>query len=354
MYRTLALACLVLAGCRNATGHEAPAQNGSAAPPIVANAGSSAGSGSGIKVVDDPHTYVPAEFKAGMARWKDTGVYLDGKPIGFMQFGELPIALKPVWVKEKVSQDKPPGCPSCLAWKWTEERFYRFNDYLKAIHVDPASIKMMHVYGPKYTQTIAVTGADLTSAAGKEFMFRFGDLVDGKPIPHVPPHFGNGKQPDKLSAVMIYINKKPPTITEDGIMLDGVDQIGVPYYGEPIRGGVRIYLDDMLAAIIKRQDLDVKKATKTPDNELHWSFGEFLTSSGVDTSKIVEGWIIRDDRRQERIAWNDLKAMTFTASSQAHGGVLLGDKNIRASAIALHTRTIAPSELPVIRPEEEH
>jgi hypothetical protein len=349
MIRTLAFACLVFAACRNAVGKQAPPAPAGSAVATADGSGSN-----GMKIVDDPHTYVPAEFKAGMARWKDTGVYLDGKPIGFLQFGELPIALKPVWVKEKVSQDKPPGCPSCLAWKWTQERFYRFDDYLKAMHIDPASIKMLHAYGPKYSQTIAVTGADLTSAAGHEFMFRFGDLVDGKPIPHVPPHFGNGKQPDKLSALMIYIKKKPPTITPDGIELDGVEQLGVPYYGEPLRGGVRIYLDDTLAAIIKRQDLDVKKATKTPDNELHWNFGEFLTSSGVDTSKIVEGWVIRDDRRQERIAWNDLKAMTFTASSQAHGGVLLGEPGLRAGAIALHTRAIAPSELPVIQPDEEH
>src|SRR5262249_56454189 len=124
-------------------------------------------------------------------------------------------------------------------------------------------------------------------------------------------NFGKGKQPDKMSSVMIYIDKKPPTITRDGIELDGVDQTGVPYYGEPLRGGVRIYVDDKLVTVIKRNELDVKKATKNAAGDLQWSFADFLTSNGVDTSKLVEGWLIRDDRRKESIAWPELAKMTF-------------------------------------------
>lgn len=33
--------------------------------------------------------WVPAEFKTGMLRWKDTGVYVDGKPIGFLNWGSF-------------------------------------------------------------------------------------------------------------------------------------------------------------------------------------------------------------------------------------------------------------------------
>ena len=181
-------------------------------------------------------------------------------------------------------------------------------------------------------------GDVLRSKAADEFMFRFGAEVGGKPIPHTPPHFGNGKQPDKMSSVMIYIDKKPPTITRDGIELDGVDQTGVPYYGEPLRGGVRIYVDDRLAAVIKRQELDPNKATKTPDGELHWSLAAFLSAHSVDTSKLVEGWMIRGERRQEVVPWSELSKMTFSAGSKAHGGVFVGDKELKANSIALHSR----------------
>jgi hypothetical protein len=350
MIRHVAL-LLALAACRDATGKQTPAKQDAAAVAPAVGSGSAAGSADQVSVND----YVPAEFKKGMSRWKDTGVYLDGKPIGFIQFGELPIALKPTWVKDKVSDNKPPGCPieQCPGWKWSQQRFYKFTDYLAAVGVDIHKIKMLHVYGPKLSQTIAVTARDLQRPDAGEFMFRFGADVGGKPIPHVPPHFGNGKQPDKMTSVMIYIDKKPPTITRDGIELDGVEQTGVPYYGEPLRGGVRIYVDDKLVTIIKRQELDVKQATKSADGDLHWSFAAFLKSRGVDTSKVVEGWVIRDERREENIAWSDLEKMSFSAGQRAHGGVMIGDKELRANAIALHSRAIQQSELPVITPDEQ-
>ena len=346
----LALAVAV-AGCHGAAGKSEPAADPAPAPPS-----GSAGSAAATPKPPSSDDYVPAEFKSGMSRWKDTGVYLDGRPIAFLTFGELPIALKPIWIKDKVSADKPPGCPieKCPGWKWSEERFYRFTDYLRTLGVDLHKVKMLHVYGPKLSQTIAVTGRDLLSAKADDFMFRCGAEVGGKPIPHEPPNFGNGKQPDKINGVMIYIEKQPPTITRDGLELDGIPQTGVPYYGEPLRGGVRIYLDDRYLTMIKRQDLDVKKATTTPDGELHWKLGDVIAATGADTSKVVEGWVLRDDRRKERISWSDLAKLTFAASSKAHGGILLGDKEIVANGLALHTRAITPDELPVIRPDEEN
>ncbi len=354
----LAIVLLALAACHDAAGKApdvAPAGSAVAGAGSAALATGSAGSAE-VKPPPTADDYVPAEFKQGMSRWKETGVYLDGQPVAFLTFGELPITLQPTWVKDKVSADKPPGCPieKCPGYRWAEMRFYKFTDYLKALGVDIRKVKMVHVYGPKLSQTIAVSGHDLLSKAADEFMFRFGAEVGGKPLPHVPINFGNGKQPDKVNGIMIYVDKKPPTVTHDGIELDGVDQTGVPYYGEPLRGGVRIYVDDRYRTMIKRSDLDVKKATRDKDGELHWSFGDFVAGAGIDTSKLVEGWVIRDDRRKERIPWPELKAMTFAASSKAHGGVLLGDKEIVANAIALHTREIKPDELPVIRPNEEY
>lgn len=342
----------LLVGCKDQS-RNAPA------PPTESAGSGTAASGSAATPSDSgvpsPSDYVPNEFKAGMARWRDTGVYLDGKPIGFIQFGELPVTLQPTWVKDKVSVDKPADCPieKCPGWKWSKHRTYRFTDYLKAVGVDIRSIKMMHVYGPKLSETIVVTGRDLASKTASEFSFRFGALVSGKPIPHVPPGWAHLRSPDKMTGVMIYVTKKPPKVTRDGIELDGVPQTGVPYYGEPVRGGVRIYLDDRLAAIIKRQELDVARAQKGQDGELYWSFAEFLTGHGVDTSKVVEGWVIRDDRRHEVIPWEKLTAMQFSAGNRAQGGVLLGEPGVLANAIALHTRHIAKNELPAIEPDEE-
>lgn len=297
--------------------------------------------------------WVPAEFKAGMARWKDVGVYLDGKPIAFLTFGELPIALKPTWVKDKVSAEKRPGTDD-PGWRWAQQRFYKWSDYLKAIGVDVKRVKEIHIYGPKLSDSIVAKGSDLRGPKGDEFMFRFGGNTFGKPIPHVPYQFGNGRSPDKISGVMIYINKKPPTWQSNvGFSLDGVDQTGVPYYGEPLRGGVRIYLDDKLAAVIKRQELDAKKATQSADGDLHWKLADVLSAQGVDTSKVVEMWVIRDELRKEKFPASELPTITFSASSQAKGGVFLTDKKVKASAIALHTRALSPDEIPAVTPDDE-
>jgi hypothetical protein len=361
----VALSVLTLSACRDAKGKQPD--------PVPAPAGS-AGTGSGSAAIEaqsnaalegakkpkdsakgdqQDNEWTPAEFKQGASRWKDCGVYVDGKPVGFLSFGEIPITLKPTWVKDKVSQNKPPGCEECPAFKEAQQRFYKVTDYLKAIGIDARKIKELHMYGPKLSQSVVATGKDLQSKLADKFMFRFGGDIGGKVLPWVPEGFGNGKTPDKISGVMIYIERKPPTVTREGIELDGAPMTGVPYYGEPIRGGVRVYLDDKLAAIIKRQELDPKKATQSADGELNWPFGEFLKSKGVDASKIVEGWVIRGERRKEKLAWADLEKMTFSASSQAKGGVSLGDQHIQANSIALHTRPIKDAELPVVLPEEE-
>ena len=153
---------------------------------------------------------------------------------------------------------------------------------------------------------------------------------------------------------MVYIDKKPPTMVEnEGLFLDGVEQTGVPYYGDPIRGGVRIYLDDKLATTIKRQELDPKQATKGSDGEPQWKLADFLTSHGVDAKRVVELWVIRDEKRSEKFRAAELPGLWFEASSQSKGGVLLGDKQVLANVIAMHTRHLTPADMPLPEQPDE-
>lgn len=368
----LAAAVSALGACRAEPPASQAAAQRSATPPAAGSAtagaagsagsaGSAAGSAAGAPAdpataPDDPtanaNQYVPAEFKAGAARWKDTGVYLDGQPVGFLSFGDLPISLKPVFVKEQVSANKRPNSND-PGFRWTQTRFYRFTDYFKALGIDLRKIKEVHVYGPKFGDSIIASGQDLRSPKAAEFMFRFGGDINGKALPHVPMAFGNRMSPDKISAVMIYVTKTPPTLAEDGFVLDGKPVDGVPYYGEPVRGGVRVYLDDRLATIIKRAELDPKAATPGPDGELRWPLAAFLDGKGVDRSHLVEAYVIRDDRREEKLTAAEVASLYFVGNSQAKGGVLLGDKKVLANALALHTRALSPDELPKILPDEE-
>lgn len=358
--RLLLVALFYVAACKGDQPQQAPQLRSAAvAPSTTATADTVAAEATdpakkrdqkkGDKKDDD---WVPAEFKTGAARWKDTGVYLDGKPIGFLTWGELPIGLKPTWIKDKVSANKRPGTKD-LGWRWAQQRRYRFTDYITAMGIDLKKVKEVHVYGPRFSNSVVATTKDLLSPAAQEFYFRFGANVAGKAIPAVPDSFGHGNPPDKMSALMIYIEKKPPTLTDEGFELDGRPVENVPYYGDPIRGGIRIYLDNRLAAIIKRQELDPKKAKQAADGELEWNLGEFLTSQGVDTSKVAEMWVVRDEQRQEKFAGADLATMMFQASPQAKGGVLLTDKLIRANVIALHTAPVAPADMPFTTADDD-
>lgn len=297
--------------------------------------------------------WVPTEFKQGVSRWRDTGIYVDGKPYGFLAFGELPIALKPVWIEERVSAPKKYGSKD-PGYKIVKQRRYRFTDLFRALGIDLRKIKEVHVYGPKFSETIVVSGAELRKR-GNEFMFRFGGEVWGKGIPVVPEDFGNGRSPDKISAVMVYIDKKPPKLVwNKGLELDGEIVTDVPYFGEPLRGGVRVYADDRFATVIKRRLLENAKPDATgPDGTPRWKLLGFLEAQGVNTKKLVEAWIIHGELRRRKLDRAQLEAAYFEASPQSHGEILIGAEKIPANVLAFHSRPIRPDEIPVVLDDED-
>lgn len=295
-----------------------------------------------------PADWVPAEFKKGRDRWKDTVVYVDGTPVGVLAFGELPVALEPVWIEDTVSAPRKPGATG-PAFTHASQRHYRFVDYLRAVGVEPRRLRELHVMGPKASETLVVTGAEL-ERRGEGLLFRFGGEVRGKAIPVVPARLGNGRAPDKITSVMAYLDREPPLVVRNqGLVLAGELVRDVPYYGEPLRGGVRVYVDDRLAAVIKRRALeDVGKS-----GEASWGLLAFLEAQGVDTSGIVEAWVVRGARRRERFDRAQLAELTFEASPQGRGRILVGPARAPAHALALHSRPVAPERLPRLRPHEE-
>jgi hypothetical protein len=289
---------------------------------------------------------------AGANRWRDTGVYVDGRPVGVVAFGELPIALKPTWVVEEHSIEFDYGYTGPRTRK-SYARRYRVVDYLKAVGVDLSRIKQIQIMGPKSTQMIIASGKELRSPKGQGLMFRFGSSVGGKPIPVVPDNFGNGVMPDKMSAVMVYIDKKPPVLDpEEGPKLDGKTVDGVPYFGEPMRGGVRVYVDDRLSLDIKQQLLQEAPAETAPDGTKRWKLTTILKQNGVDLSKVKEAWAIADERRKQKFTRAELDALTFTMNPNQKNEILVGDGKLRVSALALHSHELAASELPQIHPDE--
>jgi hypothetical protein len=286
----------------------------------------------------------------GAARWKDTATYVDGQPVGMLSFGELPIGLAPVWIEDEVSVPVKRG-EQKPAFRLEKQRQYRFSDYLRALGVDLAQVKELHVQGPKASEVLVVSGDELRRR-GDELRFRFGGEVGGKAIPVVPDAMGNGRSPDKISAVMVYVNRTPPTVVRNvGFVLGGVPVVGVPYAREVVRGGVHVYVDDRLATVLKRKRLPVE-AGPAPANAPR-PILPLLEAQGIDTQRLVELWVIRDERRHERLTRAQLAGATFELGASARAVLHFGDVEVPVGALAFHSRTLDPGELPVILPEED-
>ena len=296
--------------------------------------------------------WVAKEFGSGAKKFKDPGVYLDGKPVGMLKFGELPVPLEPIWHEEEASLPfvRGDGKPTT---KIVRQRRYRFRDYFEALGINLAHIREVHLYGgSKRVSTLAVTGAALR-ADKKHFTFRFGGDVWGKPIPDCPRGV-NGRCPDNVTAVAIYSRRKPPKRVGRSFHLNGKPVNGIPYFGDPLRGGIRVYLDGPLATTIKRNKLtdDALRVDTDGGDEPRWKFFAFLKAQGVDTKRIHEAWVIHNDRRVRRLSRAELENATFVANSQRRGEILFGDAKIPTKALALHTKPISKSDLPVLLPHE--
>lgn len=281
--------------------------------------------------------YVPAEFKSGKGQWRDATVYVDGKPIGMLWFGELPSTLEPIWVEEEedIDWNHKTGGPR---FKLVKTRQYRVYDYLKAAGVDIDKIKMVHVYGP-HNLVVEVTRKQLEEY--KDLLrFRFGNSTYGKAIPHIPHDLGNNM--DRLMGICVYIDKKVPTKNKDGdLELNGKLIDGVPYYGEPLRGGIRVYKNDTLATVFKRNKMDEDMGTTLADGTVSYKLFDVLKEQGVETDDIVELEIIFDERRTKRFDRAAMEKMTFRSVPQAKGQIQL-DKDLFAHSLAFYSKKLPP------------
>ena len=285
--------------------------------------------------------WVPGEHKAGMRKWRDAGVYVDGKPLGVIWFGELPARLKPVWIEQERDLEFKAGDPGPRTATFKERR-YRIAEYLEALGVDLARVREVHIYGGKGFPA-RVAGKELRRVRDT-LQLGFGRQTHGKPLIYFPADLRTNTSFDHIAAIAVYIDKKPPKLRDDGdLELDGQPVYDLPYFGDPLRGGVRVYKDDRLAAWIKRRKLAgaAQLAEQGADGSLRWKLLPFLAAQGVDVDSVVLADLIYDERRVQRLDRAALDAATFTADPQSSGQIMFGgDKPVQA--IALHSEPIPP------------
>jgi hypothetical protein len=273
--------------------------------------------------------------------WRDSGVYVDGVPVAVMWFGELPVKLAPVWKDDIELLDFKPGDTGPRE-RHIKIRRYRLAEYLEALGVDLGKVRQVHIYAPSGYPGI-ITGRELRRVR-KDLMFAFGRETTGKPLIYFPGDIHINTTFDHIGAIAVYVNRQPPTFTADeDLVLDGKSVYGqIPYYGEPLRGGIRIYKDDRLAFTIKRKRLAdaLGLSSRGPDGEPRWNLFQFLESRGVSTRDLVAAETVERDLRTQRLDRAALQGAWFTAHPSASGQILLGADRTPVEALMLYTRPL--------------
>jgi hypothetical protein len=263
---------------------------------------------------------------AGRDRWRGGGVYLDGVPIGALKFAELPDSLEPVWETHRRRLPFKQG--EAPRFEETKVARYRITDYLQALGIRLEDITEVQLLGGR-NSAIVVTRDDLLRHAD-DVMFKFAGGNFGKAIPIVRD-VPVGTSFDGLLALTIYMKKPPPRLTADETLeLDGVPQRGIPYYGQPLREGIRIYVDGRMVAVLKRNLIAGSSMPST-----RWQLGEILAQQGVTTQAIDRMELIHDETRSARLAF---AGVDFAFNPGASGEISVGAQNLPANALALYTK----------------
>ncbi|MGD0528040.1 MAG: hypothetical protein ABSE49_23100 [Polyangiaceae bacterium] len=283
----------------------------------------------------------PADGQHGEGRkggnFRESVVYVDGQAKGILRFSELPPTLKPILEPEIDDLGIP--------------RYYHLVDYLQAIGVDVDHIREMHVSG-SHDRIAVFTGEELRSHRDR-MVFDFTQQVAGKPrarwaqlhaIPHKP-------MVDVILNVSIYIAKTPPTFAHGDIWLDGkvVDE-PIPYVGDGVPKGTRVYSDGKLDGWVRRKTLPNKLIA--PDSEVtnaKFSTDAFLAYVGADTRNAKTIDFYANDALVARVdgkTWSQTKGQyEFVLPSRSHGQVeqlFPGDLQGRVTSIKVYVHATAP------------
>jgi hypothetical protein len=279
--------------------------------------------------------------KQGGGKFNESAVYLDGVPKGILRYSELPAQLKAYPMPE--IDDLPVA------------RYYRLADYLEAIGVDLAKVRELHIYG-SHDRIAVVTPAEiLAHRAG--VVFDFTRQTGGKPrarwsqlhsLPHKP-------MVDVIMDIAIYEKKNPPTYAHGEILVDGkpTDE-GIPYVGDEVPKGTRVYVDGKLDGWVRRKHLP-SKLIAPGSSEAHATFSTdaFLAWVGADSHLAKTIDFFDGDTLVARVdgkTWAKTKnEYGFQLPQRSHGkvqGLFPGDKSARISSIALYVHTTPASREP--------
>ena len=225
---------------------------------------------------------------------------------GHKRFGQSPVYVNGVAVAVAAYGELPPWLPT-RPFKLGDGRLatrFRIAEYLAALGVNVGKIKEVHFYGGR--GRIGIVKGDEIRRMRDKLEFSFTQDTQGK----MRMHWDNGVKVsdsiDKVQAVAVYVHKKPPTwnMGKWGLVDDDGNRIeGIPYAEEPLKGGVRIYLDGHIANVLKRKNTFTRKVApdRVVDGVPYFGLFSYLHDVKVNGSKVVAIELLSRNEIVERL-----------------------------------------------------
>ncbi len=357
LHRVARAAALLAALCLGACKDPAPATkgvspHGRTEVVPVASGGTAVGP-DGVKVAPEVHGDKWAdpddEKVGGMAKFKEAWVYADGKPVGVIREAELP-PMPEVWIDQVELLDFKPGDPGPHERSYQVLR-WRVSDYLTAVGVDIKKVKLLLLHGGR--GSVFISGADLRKHKNT-ILFDLTGNTNLKLRVFLPgdEELDTNTSFDRYAAMSVIIDKPVPTTNEfNDVILDDIAVDGIPYYGQPLRGGIRVYLDGRLAMVIKRNSLGDEGRLEAGKDV--WSVTKMLAARGVELGEIGAADLVDVGEEIDRIDGAALATLTFSTESQAQGAVKLST-GAESNAMLIWSKGKVPPKpvLPLVRVKE--
>ena len=259
--------------------------------------------------------------------WREPLLYVDGVPRAAFRAAEFPIDIVTTMVPQRRDLDFNAGDPGPRTATYFTPR-WNLAAYLERVGVPLGRVRGVMVHAGRGATYLR--GDDLRRHRS-DFFFDLTDEGKGFLRLYRPRGFNVNTTYDRYVAMSVFVDKPAPTVdAQDEVVLDGQPIVGVPYYGQPLRGGIRVYLDDRIATVLKRNLLGAAKGDKP-------SLAQTLSGFGVDTAAVRAADLIVGTTRTARLSGDEFRAAWFTSSEQASGTILLGG-DTPATALMLYSK----------------
>jgi hypothetical protein len=246
----------------------------------------------------------------------DVPVWVDGKQVSVLRYGEISAALKP-----QTRFGAEPGGPA---------RFYSLEDYAQSLGIAPAKIKAIHALGNREKVT-TIKGSELNAPANKgRFQFDFMQETTGiTKVDWDTTGLADSYVVHEIRALSFYVEKAPPVVDPSlhcHLAKDGTCAFDDPYATAEKMKGTRFYIDGHLVGYVKRRE--IKESVVVGDNangEHLYSVVKLAQQFGVDPAQVKAAELLNGDdviALAKGEAWNtSSNQLSFTLPKHQHGKV---------------------------------